>query len=63
MMRVSFLHTISPIALKGKERVKEMINALPDYAREKALELLLEEKSCLNASGRECSSVPGTAHK
>lgn len=44
MMRVSFLHTISPIALKGKERVKEMINALPDYAREKELELLLEEK-------------------
>ncbi len=44
MVRVSFLHTISPSALKGKERVKVMINALPDYAREKALELLLEEK-------------------
>jgi hypothetical protein len=44
VVRVSFLHTISPIALKGKERVKEMINTLPDYDREKALELLLEEK-------------------
>lgn len=45
MVRVSFLHTISPSALKRKGRVKELINALPEHDREKALALLLEAKN------------------
>lgn len=41
VMCVSFSHTISPSALKGQGRVKELIDALPEQDREKALELLL----------------------
>jgi len=43
-MSVSFSHTISPSALKGQGRVKELIDALPEQDRDKALELLLQAK-------------------
>jgi len=41
MMCVSFSHTISPSALKGQGRVKELIDALPEQHRENERELLL----------------------
>ena len=44
VMSVSFSHTISPSALKGQGRVKELIDALPEQDRDKALELLLQAK-------------------
>lgn len=36
---------IIPSALKGKGRIKELIDALPEHDREKALALLLEAKN------------------
>lgn len=44
VMNVSFSHTISPSALKGQGRVKELIDALPEEDREKALAFLLQAK-------------------
>ncbi|WP_422101471.1 ogr/Delta-like zinc finger family protein [Atlantibacter hermannii] len=44
VMSVSFSHTISPSALKGQGRVKELIDALPEQDREKALAFLLQAK-------------------
>lgn len=47
VMNVSFSHTISPSALTGQGRIKELIDALGENDRKKALALLLEaqEKS------------------
>ncbi|MGP3593387.1 ogr/Delta-like zinc finger family protein [Vagococcus sp. WN89Y] len=44
VMTVSFSHTLSPSALKGQGRVKELIDAMPEQDREKALEFLLQAK-------------------
>lgn len=43
-MNVSFSHTISPSALSGQGRIKELMDALPPDERQKALELLLAAK-------------------
>ncbi|TSJ58798.1 ogr/Delta-like zinc finger family protein [Atlantibacter subterranea] len=45
VMNVAFSHTISPSALKGQGRVKELIDALPEQDRERALEILLAAKN------------------
>lgn len=45
VMTVSFSHTISPSALKGQGRVKELIDAMPEQDREKALEFLLSARN------------------
>lgn len=45
VMNVTFSHTISPSALNGQGRVKELIDALPASERERALELLLAERA------------------
>jgi len=42
VMNVSFSHTISPSALTGQGRIKELIDALGENDRKKALALLLE---------------------
>lgn len=42
VMNICFSHTISPSALGGQGRVKELMDALPPEGRQKALELLLE---------------------
>ena len=44
VMNVSFSHTISPSALSGQGRIKELMDALPPDERQKALELLLAAK-------------------
>lgn len=46
VMNVSFSHTISPSALAGQGRVKELIDSLGENERKKALALLqaAEEK-------------------
>lgn len=44
VMNVSFSHTISPSALKGQGRVKELIDAMPEEDRAKALAFLLQAK-------------------
>ncbi|WP_105574465.1 ogr/Delta-like zinc finger family protein [Cronobacter sakazakii] len=46
VMNVSFSHTISPSALSGQGRVKELIDSLGEHDRKKALALLqqAEEK-------------------
>lgn len=44
VMNVSFSHTISPSALKGQGRVKELIDALPEEDRAKVLAFLLQAK-------------------
>ncbi|EJJ1126596.1 toprim domain-containing protein [Escherichia coli] len=41
VMNVAFSHSVSPSALNGQGRVKELIDAIPPEGREKALELLL----------------------
>ncbi|AWZ79872.1 putative ogr/Delta-like zinc finger [Escherichia coli] len=41
MMNVAFSHSVSPSALNGQGRVKELIDAIPPEEREKALKLLL----------------------
>jgi hypothetical protein len=41
-MNNCFSHTISPSALNGQGRVKELMDALPPDERQRALELLLE---------------------
>ncbi|PVF77652.1 hypothetical protein CSC18_1826 [Klebsiella aerogenes] len=45
-MNVSFSHTISPSALAGQGRIKELIDSLGENERKKALALLqaAEEK-------------------
>ena len=43
-MNVSFSHTISPSALRGQGRIKELMDALPPDERHKALEFLLAAK-------------------
>ena len=48
VISVSFSHTISPSALKGQGRIKELIDALPEQDRDKALEILLQAKNRLN---------------
>lgn len=64
VMCVSFSHTISPSALKGQGRVKELIDALPEQNRDKALELLLQaKKTGLTAADREERRMPGTADR
>lgn len=45
VMNVSFSHTISPSALAGQGRVQELINALGENERKKALELLQEAEA------------------
>ncbi|TDN60654.1 ogr/Delta-like zinc finger family protein [Scandinavium goeteborgense] len=47
VMNVTFSHSISPSALSGQGRVKELIDALPEEERDKALELLLAAKGSL----------------
>ncbi|HBQ5115825.1 Ogr/Delta-like zinc finger protein [Klebsiella variicola] len=44
VMNVSFSHTISPSALSGQGRIKELMDALQSDERQKALELLLSAK-------------------
>lgn len=44
VMNVSFSHTISPSALSGQGRIKELMDALPPEERQNALELLLAAK-------------------
>ena len=44
VMNVSFSHTISPSALKGQGRVKELIDAMPEEDSAKALAFLLQAK-------------------
>lgn len=44
VMNVSFSYMISPSALSGQGRIKELIHALPPDERQKALELLLAAK-------------------
>ena len=41
VMNVAFSHSVSPSALNGQGRVKELIDAIPPEGREQALELLL----------------------
>ncbi|EBM4147295.1 P2 family phage major capsid protein [Salmonella enterica] len=41
VMNVAFSHSVSPSALNGQGRVKELIDAIPPEEREKALKLLL----------------------
>jgi hypothetical protein len=43
-MNVSFSHTISPSALAGDGRVRELLNALGRDERKQVLELLREEE-------------------
>jgi len=46
-MNVAFFHTISPSVLTGQGRIKELIDAMGENDRKKALALLLEaEKKC-----------------
>jgi len=45
VMTVAFSHTLSPSALKGLGRVKELIDAMPEQDREKALEFLLSARN------------------
>ncbi|WP_036628077.1 ogr/Delta-like zinc finger family protein [Pantoea sp. AS-PWVM4] len=44
VMNVSFSHTISPSALAGQGRIKELLNALCRDERKQVLELLREEE-------------------
>lgn len=44
VMNVSFSHTLSPSALKGQGRIKELIDAMPECEREQAIALLTEAK-------------------
>lgn len=44
VMNVSFSHTISPSALAGDGRVRELLNALGRDERKQVLELLREEE-------------------
>ena len=44
VMNVSFSHTISPSALAGDGRVRELLNALGQDERKQVLELLREEE-------------------
>ncbi|EPH3180266.1 ogr/Delta-like zinc finger family protein [Citrobacter braakii] len=41
VMNVAFSHSVSPSALNGQGRVKELIDAIPPEERGKALKLLL----------------------
>jgi len=41
VMNVAFSHSVSPSALNGQGRVKELIDAIPPEERRKALKLLL----------------------
>ena len=41
VMNVAFSHSVSPSALNGQGRVKELIDAIPPEEQEKALKLLL----------------------
>lgn len=43
VMNVSFSHTISPSALAGDGRGRELLNALGKDVRKQVLELLIEE--------------------
>jgi len=44
VMNVSFSHTISPSALIGDGRIRELLNALGRDERKQVLELLREEE-------------------
>lgn len=44
VMNVSFSHTISPSALAGDGRVRELLNALGQDERKRVLELQREEE-------------------
>lgn len=60
MMNVAFSHSVSPSALNGQGRVKELIDAIPPEEREKALKLLLAAQRMGKVCVGNGRSVPGT---
>lgn len=63
VMNISFSHTISPSALRGQGRIKELMDALPPDERQKSIRAPVgSQREPLNGSPGVTKIFPASVH-